>query len=79
MWGWYEWRRQKVMLATPNAGHHAIAEFTARAAPRVVHVVTQNVDDLHERAGSSGVIHLHGRHSVAAVFSLCDACTQHAG
>lgn len=60
VWGWYEWRRQKVMLATPNAGHRAIAEFTARAAPRVVHVVTQNVDDLHERAGSSGVIHLHG-------------------
>ncbi|MBL8311380.1 MAG: NAD-dependent deacylase [Burkholderiales bacterium] len=60
VWGWYEWRRQKVMLATPNAGHRAIAVFAAKAASGAVHVVTQNVDDLHERAGSDDVVHLHG-------------------
>lgn len=57
-WGWYEWRRHKVLQAQPNGAHLAIAELA-----RYVHtliVVTQNVDDLHERAGSSEVIHLHG-------------------
>lgn len=57
-WGWYEWRRQKVAQAQPNGAHLAIAEL-ARHVPRLT-VVTQNVDDLHERAGSQGVIHLHG-------------------
>ena len=57
-WGWYEWRRQKVGQAQPNGAHLAIAEL-ARYVPRLT-VVTQNVDDLHERAGSQGVIHLHG-------------------
>lgn len=57
-WGWYEWRRQKVGQAQPNDAHLAIAEL-ARYVPRLT-VVTQNVDDLHERAGSQGVIHLHG-------------------
>lgn len=60
VWGWYEWRRQKVMQATPNAGHRAIAEFACNAKPRAITVVTQNVDDLHERAGSKDVVHLHG-------------------
>ncbi|MBI6750950.1 SIR2 family NAD-dependent protein deacylase [Pseudomonas syringae] len=57
-WGWYEWRRQKVVQAQPNGAHRAIAEL-ARHVPKLT-VVTQNVDDLHERAGSSDVIHLHG-------------------
>lgn len=57
-WGWYEWRRRKVTLAQPNDAHHAIAEL-ARRVPKLT-VVTQNVDDLHERAGSLEVIHLHG-------------------
>lgn len=58
VWGWYEWRRAKVLAATPNAAHLAIAEL-ARQVP-VLTVISQNVDDLHERAGSRGVIHLHG-------------------
>lgn len=58
VWGWYEWRRGKVLAAVPNPAHLAIAEL-ARRVPRLT-VVTQNVDDLHERAGSHGVIHLHG-------------------
>lgn len=58
VWGWYEWRRMKVLLAQPNPAHMAIAEL-ARHVPRLT-LVTQNVDDLHERAGSNDVIHLHG-------------------
>jgi NAD-dependent deacetylase len=57
-WGWYEWRRRKVLQAQPNEAHLAIAEL-AKHVPKLT-VVTQNVDDLHERAGSKGVIHLHG-------------------
>lgn len=57
-WGWYEWRRHKVLRAQPNGAHFAIAEL-AKHVPRLT-VVTQNVDDLHERAGSQDVIHLHG-------------------
>ncbi|WP_394559374.1 NAD-dependent deacylase [Aquipseudomonas alcaligenes] len=58
VWGWYEWRRQRVLCAAPNPAHRAIAEL-ARRVPRLT-LVTQNVDDLHERAGSIEVIHLHG-------------------
>ncbi|MFJ4347640.1 SIR2 family NAD-dependent protein deacylase [Pseudomonas sp. NPDC089401] len=57
-WGWYEWRRLKVLQAQPNAAHLAIAEL-AKHVPKLT-VVTQNVDDLHERAGSQDVIHVHG-------------------
>jgi NAD-dependent deacetylase len=57
-WGWYEWRRQNVGQAKPNGAHLAIAEL-ARHVHKLT-VVTQNVDDLHERAGSQDVIHLHG-------------------
>ncbi|MCQ9391440.1 NAD-dependent deacylase [Pseudomonas viridiflava] len=57
-WGWYEWRRLKVLQAQPNGAHLAIAEL-ARHVPKLT-VVTQNVDDLHERAGSRDLIHLHG-------------------
>lgn len=58
-WGWYEWRRNKVIQAQPNSAHRAIAEL-AKHVPKLT-VVTQNVDDLHERAGNQDVIHLHGR------------------
>ncbi len=58
VWGWYEWRRMKVLLAQPNPAHVAIAAL-ARLVPKLT-VVTQNVDDLHERAGSTDVLHLHG-------------------
>ena len=58
VWGWYEWRRMKVLNASPNPAHIAIAEL-AKKVPKLT-VVTQNVDDLHERAGSVDVIHLHG-------------------
>ncbi|ENB9666101.1 MULTISPECIES: SIR2 family NAD-dependent protein deacylase [Pseudomonas] len=57
-WGWYEWRRCMVLQAQPNDAHLAIAELAQHV--QKLTVVTQNVDDLHERAGSQGVIHLHG-------------------
>jgi NAD-dependent deacetylase len=53
----YNERRAKACAATPNAGHRAIANLERRFD---VTVITQNVDDLHERAGSSRIIHLHG-------------------
>ncbi|MGC5700833.1 NAD-dependent deacylase [Pseudomonas sp. NFXW11] len=58
VWGWYEWRRLQVRKAQPNPAHLAIAEL-ARRLPRLT-LITQNVDDLHERAGSLDVLHLHG-------------------
>jgi NAD-dependent deacetylase len=58
VWGWYEWRRGRVMQVAPNAGHRAVA-MIAQRAPHCC-LVTQNVDDLHERAGATDAIHLHG-------------------
>jgi NAD-dependent deacetylase len=56
--GWYRHRRQLVEDAEPNAAHRALAELEAQVT--TVSVLTQNVDDLHNRAGSSTVIELHG-------------------
>jgi NAD-dependent deacetylase len=68
VWGWYEWRRAAVQQVEPNAGHRALAVIEQRAPECVV--VTQNVDDLHERAGSKEPIHLHG-----SLFApRCSAC-----
>jgi len=53
----YNQRRKQVMAAQPNGAHTLIAELQNKFD---VQVVTQNVDDLHERAGSKNVIHLHG-------------------
>lgn len=58
VWGWYEWRRMNVLGAQPNPAHLAIAKL-ATLVPRLT-LITQNVDDLHERAGSLDVQHLHG-------------------
>lgn len=53
----YNWRRQKLAEVLPNAAHKLIAELEKT---NKVTIITQNVDDLHERAGSTHVIHLHG-------------------
>lgn len=60
VWAWYLWRFERAASAEPNAGHHAIARWSNRAGVEV-RVVTQNVDDLHERAGAPSVVHVHGR------------------
>jgi NAD-dependent deacetylase len=53
----YNMRRKNVAEAQPNAAHHALAELQDDFD---VQIVTQNIDDLHERAGSTNVLHLHG-------------------
>ena len=53
----YNERRAQLVNCKPNAGHIALAELESRFD---VKIITQNVDDLHERAGSSDVLHLHG-------------------
>lgn len=53
----YNERRKQVKAAQPNAAHTALVQLEKRFN---VHIITQNVDDLHERAGSSKVLHLHG-------------------
>jgi NAD-dependent deacetylase len=58
VWAWYEWRRAMVVNAQPNAAHQAIAAMATLVSDLTL--ITQNVDDLHERAGSRGVLHLHG-------------------
>ncbi|HEY5388477.1 MAG TPA: NAD-dependent deacylase [Thermoleophilia bacterium] len=58
VWGWYEHRFGATAAASPNPGHLAIVELE-RLLPRVS-VVTQNIDGLHQRAGSSDVVELHG-------------------
>ena len=53
----YNIRRRELLSKEPNAGHRAIASLEAKYD---VEVITQNIDDLHERAGSSRITHLHG-------------------
>jgi NAD-dependent deacetylase len=53
----YNMRRRNVMNAQPNAAHRGLAELENDFD---VHIVTQNIDDLHERGGSTKVLHLHG-------------------
>ncbi len=59
VWDWYAHRRGGIAAVQPNAGHIALAEF-AQAHPGRLTVITQNVDGLHQRAGSAGVLCLHG-------------------
>ena len=58
----YDLRRRNLLGAKPNAAHFALARLEGELAKRGgnLTIVTQNIDDLHERAGSSGVIHMHG-------------------
>jgi NAD-dependent deacetylase len=59
VWDWYAERRVGVRAAQPNAGHLALAQFAA-ARPGVLTLISQNVDDLHQRAGNTDTIRLHG-------------------
>jgi NAD-dependent deacetylase len=58
VWEWYEWRRKLVANAKPNPAHVALAEMEKRFEQ--FHLITQNVDGLHQRGGSTAVIELHG-------------------
>ncbi|MDJ0277581.1 NAD-dependent deacylase [Sphingomonas sp. 2R-10] len=73
----YDLRRAALGGVAPNAAHHALAALD-RAWPGGLLIVTQNVDDLHERAGATRLLHMHG----ALLSALCAACgvrTAHAG
>lgn len=63
----YNARRRNCVEAAPNAAHQALARL---AAAREVTLITQNIDDLHERGGSQAVIHMHGE----IMRALCAAC-----
>lgn len=58
VWRFYDWRRAQAAAARPNPAHRALASL--QAGRPGVHVVTQNVDGLHQHAGSRDVIELHG-------------------
>lgn len=65
----YNARRAGVLTAEPNAAHAALAKLQ-RERPGLCLIVTQNVDDLHERAGATDVIHMHGE----LLKAHCEAC-----
>ncbi|MHA2225397.1 MAG: SIR2 family NAD-dependent protein deacylase [Candidatus Hodarchaeales archaeon] len=58
VWEWYKWRIELILDAQPNSAHNILANRESKGNDVVI--LTQNVDDLHERAGSISVIHLHG-------------------
>jgi len=58
VWEWYNWRRELIAKALPNPGHRALVELEKRK-PRFT-LITQNVDGLHDRAGSGKILRLHG-------------------
>lgn len=59
VWAWYAWRVGSVRGVEPNAGHYALARWAERKNVQLS-IATQNIDDLHERAGSSVLSHVHG-------------------
>lgn len=61
VWSWYQWRRSLVQDKSPNPAHHALARWqqNIKQLEQQLYLITQNVDDLHEQAGSE-VTHLHG-------------------
>jgi len=58
VWEWYRWRRDRIRVAQPNPGHFVLARFEMNLPH--FQLVTQNVDGLHQRAGSRTLIELHG-------------------
>jgi NAD-dependent deacetylase len=58
VWEWYDWRRGLIAQAEPNPGHLALADLEARIPDFTL--ITQNVDGLHQRAGSRQVLEIHG-------------------
>jgi NAD-dependent deacetylase len=60
VWEFYSARREAAEKAEPNAAHKALAALEERLGPKSFFLCTQNVDDLHERAGSRNLVHMHG-------------------
>ena len=70
----YDMRRASIQTKEPNAAHRALAHLDVQW-PGELLIVTQNVDDLHEKAGARRVLHMHGEH-LNAWCSACDARTR---
>ncbi|ANU06333.1 Sir2 family NAD+-dependent deacetylase [Paraurantiacibacter namhicola] len=68
----YDARRAQILAAEPNAAHRALAKLDAHFDGGLL-IVTQNIDDLHERAGAERVLHMHGE-GLSAWCTACDAC-----
>ena len=68
VWQWYGWRRGEMLKAEPNAGHLALVELEKRA--KAFHLITQNIDNLHRRAGNANIIEIHGN----AFRNRCTSC-----
>ena len=60
VWRWYAWRQGIVHDAKPNAAHEALARFEAGLTRGTYYLITQNVDNLHQKAGNRNVIEFHG-------------------
>lgn len=71
VWEWYDWRRSVLSQVKPNLGHFALAQLEQRLQDRFT-LVTQNVDGLHNRAGSQRILKIHGD----IWWTLCLACNQ---
>jgi NAD-dependent deacetylase len=68
VWEWYDERRRNILAAKPNAGHKTIADLEKF---KQVHTLTQNIDGLHQRAGSNQVYELHGS-IITIKCTVCD-------
>lgn len=77
VWEWYRWRRRLIGQASPNAGHLALSRFERSLTH--VELVTQNVDGLHQRAGSRNIVELHGNIWRARCAEGCGAVIDEAG
>ena len=75
--GFYDERRATLREVEPNAAHRALARLDAEW-PGDLLIVTQNVDDLHERAGATRLLHMHGELR-SALCARCEARRPHAG
>jgi NAD-dependent deacetylase len=86
VWEWFDYRRDLLRACEPNAAHKAIASWQERFADLTL--VTQNIDGLHQRAGSRNVVELHGNiwrarctlcrlvHEISAAGDRIDACDE---
>lgn len=71
VWKFYSWRRKMATPCEPNPAHRALADLESKIGDRLF-LCTQNVDDLHERAGSRHLVHMHGE----LFKSRCESCDQ---
>lgn len=69
VWEWYDWRRQKIAVCLPNRAHDVLASWSRRFHHFTL--ITQNVDGLHERAGTRDVLRMHGSIWEVACWTRC--------